>query len=278
TNVTADGVELTSQGGNIWNGTITAEEGTQYVNVSAKDAAGNTGWNNSTSYTATTKTPPSSGGRGGIGVSSSNEPENVEETVVLRIFLVAGSSSIYNFNNLVTSVEVTPDRTYGLVAAKIEVLAGKPGSITTDPPAGIIHKYVNVFFGTSGWSKDKFSSSVINFQVPASWFNENNIDPASVTLYRHHDDEWQSLKTTMNGQAGEYYQYSSPTPGFSAFMILGQEGDSGAVEPVVTADFGTVADPTPTPEATSTSTKGTPGFGILLGIMGILMAVYLKRK
>jgi YVTN family beta-propeller protein/parallel beta-helix repeat protein len=54
TNVTADGVELTHQDGDIWNGTITAIEGTQYVNVSAKDAAGNTGWNNSTSYIATT--------------------------------------------------------------------------------------------------------------------------------------------------------------------------------------------------------------------------------
>ena len=59
-------------------------------------------------------------------------------------------------------------------------------------------------------------------------------------------------------------------------MILGQVGDTGAVEPVATPDAGTVADPTPTPEATST--KGTPGFGILPGIMGILMAVYLKRK
>ena len=32
----------------------------------------------------------------------------------------------------------------------------------------------------------------------------------------------------------------------------------------------------PTPEATST--KGTPGFGILQGIMGILVAVYFIFK
>jgi len=52
TNVTANGVELTFQIGNIWNGTITAIVGTHIVNVSATDAAGNVGWNNSTSYTA----------------------------------------------------------------------------------------------------------------------------------------------------------------------------------------------------------------------------------
>ena len=57
TGVTAEGVPLTHQSGNIWNGTITAIEGTHSVNVSAVDAAGNTGWNNSTGYTATP--PPS---------------------------------------------------------------------------------------------------------------------------------------------------------------------------------------------------------------------------
>ncbi|MCD4817018.1 MAG: Ig-like domain-containing protein, partial [Methanosarcinales archaeon] len=54
TNVTVGSTELSSQGGNIWNGTITALAGPNSVNVSAKDAAGNIGWNNSTSYTATT--------------------------------------------------------------------------------------------------------------------------------------------------------------------------------------------------------------------------------
>jgi len=228
--------------------------------------------------TVSVENPPSSGGGGssGGGIGTSNEPENVEETVVLRIYLQAGDSSTYNFNNVVTSVEVTPERTYGLVAAKIEVLFGQPGSITSDPPAGVLFKYVNVFVGTSGWAEGKFSSSVINFQIPASWFEDNNIDPASVTLYRHYDDEWQPLATTMTGQAGGYYQYSSPTPGFSTFMILGQVEDSGAVEPAATPDSGTVAESTSTPEATTT--KGTPGFGILLGIMGVLVAVYSRRK
>jgi len=228
--------------------------------------------------TVSVENPPSSSGdsSGGVGVGTSDEPENVEETVVLRIYLQVGESSNYNFNDVVTSVEVTPDSTYGQVAAKIEVLAGKPGSITTDLPAGEIYKYVNVFVGTSGWSDDKFSSSVINFQVPAIWFKENNIDPASVTLYRHKNGKWESLRTTLTGQAGEYYRYSSPTPGFSTFMILGQVEESSSGEPAAATDSGTVADPTPTPE--TTSDKGIPGFGIMLGIMGILIVVYSRRK
>jgi PGF-pre-PGF domain-containing protein len=165
----------------------------------------------------------------------------------------------------ITSVYVTPDKTYGLVAAKIEVLKGQPGSITTDPPGGVLYKYVDVFVGTSGWSDDKFSSSVINFQVPASWFKGNNIDPASVILYRHKNGKWQSLRTTLTGQAGEYYRYSSTTPGFSTFMILGQFEGSSSGEPAAT-DSGTVAEPTPTQEATSN--KGIPDSGYWLGLWG----------
>ena len=57
-------------------------------------------------------------------------------------------------------------------------------------------------------------------------------------------------------------------------MILGQVEESRSGEPAATS--GIVTDPTPTPE--TTSDKGIPGFGVLLGIMGILVAVYSRRK
>ena len=51
--VTADGTELTSQGNNIWNGTITAEflPGTYNVTVTAYDNASNTATNDTLQYT-----------------------------------------------------------------------------------------------------------------------------------------------------------------------------------------------------------------------------------
>ena len=52
--VKANGVSLFYQSGTLWSGLITAVEGTHAVNVSAVDAAVNTAWNNSTSYTAVT--------------------------------------------------------------------------------------------------------------------------------------------------------------------------------------------------------------------------------
>jgi PGF-pre-PGF domain-containing protein len=52
TNITANDTELIYQVGTIWNGTITtfSTNGTHFVNVSARDAAGNIVWNNLTSY------------------------------------------------------------------------------------------------------------------------------------------------------------------------------------------------------------------------------------
>ncbi len=272
-----------SKGDKHFNATGLTPDTNYMISTHTVDTSGNVNetWVNDTVRTEpspdTTPTPPSGGGGGGGG-GMSDEPENVEETVFLRIYLRAGDPATYNFNNTLTSVEVTPEKTYGLVAAKMEVLVDHPGSITTDPPAGVLYKYFNVFFGNLGWSEGKLSSSVINFQAPAIWFEENNIDPATVTLYRHHDDEWQPLVTTMSGQADGNYQYSAPTPGFSTFMILGQVGESSGGELVATPDSVTVAESTHTPEAASTSTKGTPGFGILVGIMGILIAVYSGRK
>ncbi|MBP2029561.1 PGF-pre-PGF domain-containing protein [Methanohalophilus levihalophilus] len=48
--VTANNQSLTSQGNNLWNGTLTALVGNQNINVSAIDFTGNIAWNNSTSY------------------------------------------------------------------------------------------------------------------------------------------------------------------------------------------------------------------------------------
>jgi len=52
TRVEANGIALEYQGGDIWNGTIKAIEGTHFVNISAMDVVGLDVWDNSTIYTA----------------------------------------------------------------------------------------------------------------------------------------------------------------------------------------------------------------------------------
>lgn len=55
--VEASGVLLNHPSGDYWEGTIAAVQGVHSVNVSARDAAGNIAWNNSTSYNASTPGP-----------------------------------------------------------------------------------------------------------------------------------------------------------------------------------------------------------------------------
>jgi hypothetical protein len=98
-------------------------------------------------------------------------------------------------------------------------------------------------------------------------------------MYRYHDGEWQPLETTFTGQEGGYYQYSVQTTGFSPFVIIGQN-TTGATTDISGTDTSVggeaVGDKAETaPEATK---KGIPGFGILLGAMGILIAVYARKK
>lgn len=119
-----------SKGDKQFNATGLTPDTNYMISTHTVDTYGNVNetWVNDTVRTEqspdTTPTPPSGGsGGGGGGGGMSDEPENVEETVFLRIYLRAGDSATYNFNNTLTSVEVTPEKTYGLVAAKIEVLS-----------------------------------------------------------------------------------------------------------------------------------------------------------
>ena len=85
TGVVANGASLTNQGGNIWNGTITALAGTHSVNVSASDAASNTGWNNSTSYTATTPPIPDTTDPVINSVTLNNSTPNTNDAILVTV-------------------------------------------------------------------------------------------------------------------------------------------------------------------------------------------------
>ena len=119
TNVTTNGIALIQQGGNIWNGTITAIDGTHSVNASASDAAGNIGWNNSTRYTATTPdtTPPSSitnitptAGTTYLNWTWTNPPDpdfNHTEIYLNGTFQTITSSEHFNATSLTADTEYT---------------------------------------------------------------------------------------------------------------------------------------------------------------------------
>ena len=184
---------------------------------------------------------------------------------------------------------MTPLDNYGLVTAKVEVLNAPPSSISDDTqPEGKIFQYLNMDVGSDGWADGRIANTIINFKAPASWVEVNTIDPSMVMMYRYHDEEWQLLETTLTGQDGDYYYYSSETPGFSTFMIVakGARNDNStesdnAIETENTTDKDdvTVAKPQDTKlvEVTEIAKETIPGFGILASIFGLLFAFYSRR-
>jgi PKD repeat protein len=120
--VTANGIALIHNIGDIWNGIIPAQEGTHTVNVSAKDTSGNIEWDNSTKYTATTidNKPPASitnlnttKGLNWINFTWTNPPDPDFSHVMLYL---NGSfiTNIYSPQNYYNATGLFPNTSYEL--------------------------------------------------------------------------------------------------------------------------------------------------------------------
>ena len=241
TSVIANNVELTSQGGNTWNGTIIALDGTHSVNVSAMDAAGNTGWNNSTSY----KTPTSSGGSSssGGGGSSGEEFENILISETERENVFKNSKISYSFDmdgNIVRYINFTGLTSAGRIAAKVEIL-NHTSALVEHAPVDIVYKNLNIFVGNLGWARpENIANPTVHFEVEKSWISENNIVISTITLNRYYDGKWNPVLTTMIGEYPDYLYFESQPPGFSPFAVTGKGGlEVTPTETEVSPDNGT---------------------------------------
>lgn len=110
TGVTANGTALVFRGGNIWNGTITAQVGTHIVTVIASDAAGLTATNTSQSYTAITVTN---------GLTLTVDPTITQSAII-------GTNATYTLN-LTNTGTVTDSYVIGIV----NDIGVNVGSLTT---------------------------------------------------------------------------------------------------------------------------------------------------
>jgi hypothetical protein len=82
--------------------------------------------------------------------------------------------------------------------------------------------------------------------------------------YNEETDEWEGLETTLTGEDGMYYYYSTKTPSFSWFAIAVSEGST--VVPVETetaitqaATVSATSSPSPAVTVLSTPTPDNPG-------------------
>jgi PGF-pre-PGF domain-containing protein len=139
------------------------------------------------------------------------------------------------------------------------------------------------------------SRAVIEFNVPISWIEEQQITPASIALARFQDGVWTYLPTTLIREANGHAYFQAESPGFSIFAIVAVKGSviaAGAAQATevtteqITIPATTVAVPvtntlgfsrTPTtPSPPSTSPQKQP-MTILLPLFGAGTALLLRQ-
>ncbi|MBP1907846.1 PGF-pre-PGF domain-containing protein [Methanolobus bombayensis] len=292
--VTAAGTALTDQGSNIWNGTISAGYGANTVTVIATDNASNAVTNTSLSYTgpdAPSSDSSSSSSSGGLS-STTREAflESKSTYEGAKIVTQESSGKVLSDPVKVVSVKLTRTEVTGVevesevdiekISVSVQKLDSKPDNIPGSAP-GNVHSYLNI--EVSELDAGKIAGASITFKVEKSWLEENGISTDDVVLSHYTGSKWDQLETSVSSDDGEYVYYVAKTPGFSTFAIstrsdseedyvasddtIGSDADSGETESEATDEM---------PDAEED--KGTPGFGILLGIMGVSMVAALMRQ
>ena len=217
------------------------------------------------------------GSSGGSG-SSGEDINNIKNSMLTRVYLMESEPALYLFEGVtVDSIRVIPKGTYGLIPGMVEVLHGPSSQIGDSKlPDGEINQFLNIYMRYDRWAEGRLSDIMINFRVPYQWFAENDIDPAKLTMYSFHEGEWHPLETTLNGQDGEYYLFSSLTPGFSSFAIIGQTEQVTSATPVISDDG--IFDITASPEPQTAENQKSPGFSFGLVVIGIGVALSRIKK
>jgi len=230
-----------------------------------------------TSVLTETSVSSSSGGGGGGG-STGEDGNNIKNSMLTRVYLMESEPALYLFEGVtVDSIRVIPKGTYGLIPGMVEVLHGPSSQIGDSKlPDGEINLFLNIYMRYDRWAEGRLSDIMINFRVPYQWFAENDIDPTKLTMYGFHKDEWQPLETILDGQDGEYYLFSSLTPGFSSFAIIGQTEQVTSATPVISDDG--IFDITASPEPQTAENQKSPGFSFGLVVIGIGVALSRIKK
>jgi len=217
---------------------------------------------------------------GGVSVVSS---PGVLTSSVSRQQVLAGQQAEFTFSEpgcSVTGISFVSGTSAGTVTGKVEVLKGLPETVL-ESPEGEVYQYMNIVIGSQAFGESgTFESAVINFKVPRSWMEENNIDEESLTLNRFHDNAWTPLPTEKTGEDDEFFYFRAETPGFSCYSITGEKKAVIMITPAATGSETDAQQITgdEVPDATSEETKKSPGFGPVFTAIGILSVLCLLKK
>jgi PGF-pre-PGF domain-containing protein len=186
----------------------------------------------------------SSGGSGGGGKSSSSNsgggaggsPEpasNVRIKELSQQFITNGKHVKFTFPKNVTCITYVAfdsKRTAGKTTTIVEMLKNKSTRVP-ELPSGKIYENLNIWVGNKGTAgPENIENAVIGFRVEKSWTTSNEVDPASVRLWRFSNGEWEELSIRQLGEDDRYNYFEAQTQGFSSFAITALSGENETIE------------------------------------------------
>jgi len=129
------------------------------------------------------------------------------------------------------TLATTPKSTTNMVAkftesfsnftVSFEELATKPVEIKSEPPGQKVNSYIRIELPQN--TEGKMDAGYIGFKVDKSWIQANNINKWSVVVRRYDTNQnvWVPLPTRRVAEDAASVEYTSTTPGFSTFAIVG---------------------------------------------------------
>ena len=173
-------------------------------------------------------------------------PTQVIEGLKKIALIEAGSNASVTFDKTnVTRIFITANNTIRNAEVMIQPLGEAVFAINV---SGVSYCYLNVT--TTNLTDNDIANATIEFKVNRTWINASNVDKATITLSRYHDNHWDSLPTVKTGEDNTSLYFKAETPGFSVFVISGEQKTLSAL---VSSPSPTVS--LPAPEATTEKTS-----------------------
>lgn len=143
------------------------------------------------------------------------------DTAEIENIPAGGSSTVEFENQIVDNVEITAKATISSGMVRVETVA--PYEVPA-PLENALY-YINLTTDVA----ENIDKATIRFRVPKSWISENNIDPATVRLWRYTENQWVELPTQPIGEEENFYIHSAETTGFSIFTVTGRRAASSGL-------------------------------------------------
>ena len=189
-----------------------------------------------------TKPSAPAGGGGGL-------PKNAVEIPKIK----AGESYVAVFNEKyvpdIASIEIFAAMDQYYTRISVSTYKEKPRWVVFDDAPGKIYRYFKIRYSKPN---TYITKAKITFRVNGTWLRDNDVDPASVVIYRLSESkEWEKLDTTPERAENGTIYYTAETPGFSWFAVSAKE-DSGFRDIFAEEDK---VKPAPTPAPTPAPEK-----------------------